>query len=263
MRSELKIAVVGAAGRMGKEIIKEVLARDGCSIVGAVDSPDHPMIGSEMPTGSGVVVKRTLGEIDKTPSVVIDFSAPPALKSTAEYCSEVGCSLLCGSTSLSEEDIKAAGRAAERVPCLLASNFSISANVILWVLRRISSVLGKFDCEICEIHHRNKVDAPSGTAVSMARAVAEGRKTSEDLIKAGRVGNTGVRSDGVIGIQSIRGGDVAGEHTVYFLGQGERIEISHKISSRKVFAVGAVDAAFWLAGKEAGMYNMNDMLNLE
>ncbi|HSV29277.1 MAG TPA: 4-hydroxy-tetrahydrodipicolinate reductase, partial [Candidatus Omnitrophota bacterium] len=195
---------------------------------------------------------------------VIDFTAPAATVTHAGMAAAAGKVLVVGTTGLSKDDEAKLQQAADRVPVVYAPNFSVGVNLLMALTERAASILGDdYDIEIVEMHHRHKVDAPSGTALGLGRAAAAGRGVPLDSVwcKA-RDGHTGARPKGEIGFATLRGGDVVGDHTVMFAAEGERVELTHKASSRAVFAKGAVRAALWAKGKPAGLYTMRDVLGL-
>ena len=264
----LKIAIAGAAGRMGKSLIEAVMAagpdiRLGAATVEAGD-PALGLDAGVLAAGRAADVvtadslHRCAGEFD----VLIDFTSPAALAEHAAYCRRHGKALVVGATGLGPEHFELLGACAEDIALLQSPNMSLGVNLSLRLLGQAAAALGEgFDVEIVEAHHRHKKDAPSGTALAMGRAVAEslGRKL-EDCAVYGRRGIDGGRERKTIGFATVRGGDIVGEHKVIFAGPGERLEISHKASSRMTFAEGAVRAARWLAGKPPGRYTMDDML---
>jgi 4-hydroxy-tetrahydrodipicolinate reductase len=244
----VRAVVTGASGRMGQRLV-EVLRADGeCEVAATTDKPASSL-------------RDALAGAD----VVIDFSAPEASVEHAAICAERGVPLVIGTTGLSPEAKAQIGAAAKRIPILLAPNMSVGLNVLLRLVGEAARSLGRsYEVEIVEAHHRHKADAPSGTALRLAEVAAEG--LGLDPNKAfvyERRGQIGARKPDTIGIQTLRGGDVVGDHTVFFLADGERIELTHRASSRDNFARGAVRAAKWLAGKPAGLYDMQDALGLK
>ena len=255
----IRVAVLGASGRMGQRVTAEVLADPDCALVALVDSPRSPTLGQKVGDISiGVLDSGVFDSAD----VVIDFSEPTALEAALPYLASAA--LVTGTTGLALEQQRALEASGADRAVLQAANFSTGVNVLLDLVRRAARTLGDYDIEVIEAHHRNKVDAPSGTALALGRAAAAGRQRSlDELAVHGRRGLTGVRPAGEIGFHALRGGDVAGDHTVWIAGSGERIELRHVASSRATFAKGAVRAAKWLAGRPAGAYNMSDVLNLD
>jgi 4-hydroxy-tetrahydrodipicolinate reductase len=263
-----RIAVIGAAGRMGRAIVRALAEGQGSTLSAAVERPGSAELGSDAGTLAGiaplgVILQAGLpaaGEAD----VWIDFSAPAASVANVRAATAAGARIVVGTTGLSAADKEVVAAAARTIPVVLAPNMSVGVTVLLKLVADAARALGPgYDIEIVEAHHRAKRDAPSGTALRLAEAVAEA--TNRDLAKTGRYerhGDVGPRTAEEIGIQTIRGGDVVGDHTVFFLGLGERVEITHKASSRDTFARGALRAGEWLAGKAPGLYDMRDVLGL-
>lgn len=236
----LKILLSGATGKVGRVIEALVAEDDGLEIVGRASA-------------------EQFFDDARSGDVVIDFSRPELCMNSLAYASNHGIPCVIGTTGLDESDQSRIATASESIPICQAANFSIGVNLLLDLVQRAAAGLpSTFDVEISEIHHRWKVDAPSGTALALGRAAARARGLDHD--KAATVDRKGGRASGEIGYQSTRGGDVAGEHTVMFLGDGERLELAHKAVDRAVFARGALHAARWLAGKPPGLYAMRDVL---
>lgn len=265
----IKIAVCGAAGRMGQRII--VAAKEaGCSISGALERPGHELIGQDagLIAGCGVLgvtISDDLNKVVETCDVLIDFTTPKVSLKNLEVCALKKKAIVIGSTGFTPEERALAAELAKEIPCVLAPNMSVGVNVCFKVLKDIAKTLGNdFDVEIVELHHKLKKDAPSGTAVRMGEVVAEalGRDYNK-VARCSREGIIGERTDDEIGMQTIRGGDIIGEHTVYFIGMGERIEISHRAMTRDMFSRGSVRAAKWVVGKAPGLYDMQDVLGLK
>jgi 4-hydroxy-tetrahydrodipicolinate reductase len=264
-----KVVVTGVAGRMGREIVRLVRAAEGLSLHGAVEQAG-PAVGLDagmvagLGSPVGLKVQAGLAEALAGADVVIDFTLPEASAAHATLCAERGVAIVIGSTGFSADAKSQVERAAKRVPVILSPNMSVGVNVLFELVRQAARALGQdYDVEIVEIHHKHKRDAPSGTAVRLGEVAAEalGRVPADALCFARR-GITGERPPWQIGIQTLRGGDVVGEHTVMFCGEGERVELVHRATSRSQFASGAVRAAAWLAGKPAGLYDMADVLGL-
>lgn len=269
----VKIAVTGAAGRMGKILIEAVdlnpdtvltaaIERSGSSLVG-VDAGELAGIGV-----NGVSVVDDICLVLNDFDVLVDFTAPAATLANAKICAEAGKAMIIGTTGCTAEEKLQLSEAAKKTAICMATNYSTGVNLCFKLLKEAAAILGDdYDIEIIEAHHRHKVDAPSGTALSMGEAVAEGvgRNLSEVAIY-GREGQTGARASETIGFSTIRGGDVVGDHTVMFMADGERVEITHKASSRMAFARGAIRAAAWISSKEAntndGLFDMQDVLGL-
>ncbi|HTN54240.1 MAG TPA: 4-hydroxy-tetrahydrodipicolinate reductase [Anaeromyxobacter sp.] len=265
----VKVVVTGAAGRMGTQIVRLVSGSEGLALHGAVERPGSPALGQDAAAlaglpAAGVRVGDDLGKALAGASVVIDFTSHEASARHAELCAEKGVALVIGSTGFTPEAKARVAAAARKVPVVLSPNMSVGVNVVFELVRQAARTLGDdYDVEIVEIHHKHKRDAPSGTAVRLGEVAAEalGRSSSEALAYA-RHGILGARPPYQIGIQTLRGGDVVGEHTVLFCGEGERVEITHRATSREQFARGALRAAQWLPGKPAGLYDMADVLGL-
>ncbi len=268
MAEAVRIAVLGAAGKMGGAIVRTMAETPRAVFVVAVERPDFPAMGADASRLAGLPESGVRVQADRpgrgAADVWIDFSAPGAAVANANAAAQAGAAIVIGTTGLSTQDKDAIALAAKKVPIVLAPNMSVGVNVMLRLVADAARALGAaYDVEIVETHHRAKRDAPSGTALRLAEAVAEA--TGRDLGKSARYerhGDIGPRSVDEIGIQTLRGGDVVGDHTVFFLGQGERIEITHRASSREVLARGAVRAALWLHGRAPGLYDMRDVLGL-
>jgi 4-hydroxy-tetrahydrodipicolinate reductase len=265
----MKIGIVGCAGRMGRMLMNAVLEAPGCTLAGGADRPGAPTSGQDL----GILLGRaplglTVGEDSRAlfagADAVIDFTAPAATVAHAGLAAELGKILIVGTTGLTKEDEARLAEAAARTPIVYAPNFSAGVNLLMALTERAAAILGAdYDLEIVEMHHRHKVDAPSGTALGLGRAAAKGRGVALDQVwcKA-RDGHTGARPQGEIGFATLRGGDVVGDHTVMFAAEGERVELTHKASSRAVFAKGAVRAALWAGQAKPGLYSMRDVLGL-
>jgi 4-hydroxy-tetrahydrodipicolinate reductase len=263
-----RIAVLGAAGKMGRAILRAIIDEPGAKLTVAVERVGSLDLGQDVgalvgtaPTG---VLARTQLPARGEADVWIDFSAPIATVANAKAAADAGAALVVGTTGLTAADRAVIAGAAQKVPVVFSPNMSVGVNVLLKLVADAARALGAaYDIEIVETHHRMKRDAPSGTALRLAEAVAEA--TGRDLEKTARYdrhGDIGPRTQEEIGMQTLRGGDVVGDHTVHFLGLGDRVEITHRASSRETFARGAVRAALWLAGRKAGLYDMRDVLGL-
>ncbi|MDH3738426.1 MAG: 4-hydroxy-tetrahydrodipicolinate reductase [Alphaproteobacteria bacterium] len=269
MADSLKIGVVGASGRMGRMVVNIIAASDGCELAGATEAPGSEFVGADagMLAGvsdMGIAVGDDASAMFAGVDVVIDFTVPAATQAHAQIAAAAGCALVAGTTGLEAEHQGALEVAGQAVPIVWAPNMSAGVNLLFAVTQQVARALGEeFDIEIVEMHHRHKVDAPSGTALGLGQAAAAGRGVDFDAVKVlSREGITGARKPGDIGFATLRGGDVVGEHSVVFAGAGERIELSHRATDRAIFARGAVRAALWTAGKPAGLYTMNDVLGL-
>jgi 4-hydroxy-tetrahydrodipicolinate reductase len=264
----MKIGIVGCAGRMGRMLIQEVLATPGATLAGGTE-PSGDAVGKDLGTlvgakAAGVAVTSDAQALFAASDAVIDFTVPAATKAHAALAASTATALIIGTTGL-DDDVRAAiAAAAQKTVIMQAPNMSVGVNVLLALTEKLAATLGaEFDIDIVEMHHRHKVDAPSGTALGLGEAAAKGRKVSlKDVARTTRDGQVGARPAGEIGFATLRGGDVIGDHTVIFAADGERIEITHKASSREIFARGAVRAALWAKGKAPGLYNMRDVLGL-
>jgi 4-hydroxy-tetrahydrodipicolinate reductase len=270
MPTEMKIGVVGAAGRMGQMFIRQVTETDGCVVSGAVEAAGHAVIGQDVGVLAaigeiGVALSDDAGAMIENADAIIDFTAPAVTVSNAMICKEAGTALIAGTTGLDDDQNAAILEAAKSVPIVSAPNMSVGITLLLGLTEQVAGLLGpEFDIEIVEMHHRHKVDAPSGTAIGLGEAAAAGRQvTLRDVKRAVRDGHTGARPEGEIGFATLRGGSVVGDHTVVFAGEGERIELTHKAASRVIFAGGAVRAALWTRYKEPGFYSMKAVLGFE
>ena len=248
---------------MGLEVRDAVAEFDGLVVGGALEAPGSAGIGSEIE--NGVKVSDDPVQAFAGCSAVIDFSVPAATLAGIEAAASEGVAYVTGTTGFDDAGKQAIADAAERIPVIHAPNFSVSVNVLAWLVREAAAKLGAaYDAELFEMHHNKKRDAPSGTALRLAEAVAEGRGVElRDHLVAAREGEPGERRAGEIGVQTLRGGDVAGEHTVMFVGQGERLELTHRASTRGHFARGAVRAAGWIVGRAPGLYPIEQALGLD
>jgi 4-hydroxy-tetrahydrodipicolinate reductase len=262
--------VTGAAGRMGRRILELLIENPNTDICCATERPGHELVGMDVGDylglgKKGCTISDGLSKIITCGDVVIDFTFPEVTLENAKVASAAGKAMVIGSTGFSAEQLEQMREYAKLVPIVLAPNMSVGVNLLLKVLKDMASVLDEeYDVDIVETHHRHKKDAPSGTALKMAQVIADGRgRKLEDVAVYSRHGNIGERKKGEIGVQALRIGDVVGDHTVIFGTQGERIEITHKASSRDVFARGAVRAAMWVAGRAPGLYDMQDVLGIK
>ena len=266
----VKIAIFGAAGRMGRSMIRNLSDFPALKLVGAVEAPGAPSIGKDAavvagaPSPCGVVIADDGTEAVAACDVAIDFTFHAAVPEHAALAKKAGKAFLVGTTALSPEERSAVLSVAETAPVLVASNMSLGVNVLEALVRRAAAALGlSFDIEVVEMHHKHKKDAPSGTAVSLAQAAAEGRnQILRDVRRDGRSGIVGERPAGEIAIHALRGGDVVGDHDVIFAADGEMLRLSHRATSRDCLSRGALRAAAWLAGRSAGVYSMADTLGL-
>nr|WP_315479764.1 4-hydroxy-tetrahydrodipicolinate reductase [uncultured Rhodoferax sp.] len=263
------IAIAGASGRMGQMLIEAVRAADDCRLGGALDMAGSPALGQDAGAFSGqpagVLITSDLRQGLKGCDVLIDFTRPEGTLEHLRVCRELGVSAVIGTTGFSDAQKVEIAEASQHIAIMMAPNMSVGVNVTLKLLEMAAKALSTgYDIEIVEAHHRHKVDAPSGTALKMGEVIADalGRDLKECAIYE-RYGVTGERDPSSIGFATIRGGDIVGDHTVLFAGTGERIEISHKSSSRVTYAQGSLRAARFLAGRKAGLFDMFDVLNLK
>lgn len=265
----MKIAVMGVAGRMGQELVRAVSETEGCTIAGAVERPDSPLVGADVGTVAGIgtmgiVISADPLQVIAKAEGILDFTTPKATVEFAALAANARIVHVIGTTGLSAADEAKIAAAARHAPIVKAGNMSLGVNLLAAITRRVAEILDEdYDVEIVEMHHRGKVDAPSGTALILGAAAAEGRGIAlgERSVRA-RDGITGPRLRGDIGFASLRGGTVVGEHRVIFAGPGERIELSHVAGDRGIFARGAVKAALWGRDKAPGLYSMADVLGL-
>lgn len=263
-----RIAITGAAGRMGRVLIEAVLAAEDAELGAIVVLPNDAMVGLDagaiagLGKELGVKAATSLAAIVDDFDVLIDFTAPAATMANIEFCRAHNKKIVIGTTGLSAEQKAQLETAAHVMPLVFAPNYSVGVNLCLNLLRMAAKVMGEdSDIEVIEMHHRHKVDAPSGTALRMGEVIAETLNWNLDEVAVyGREGYTGARPQKQIGFETIRGGDVVGDHTVMFATEGERVEITHKAQSRMTFAKGAVRAAKWVDQKKAGLYGMQDVL---
>ena len=264
----IRLVIAGATGKMGGAIIREILDSSAdIQIVGAIASRGSSKKGQDVGKLAGV---RSLGvpvlsDISGTTfDVMVDFSRPEALQQNLAVCVQQGSAIIIGTTGLNADQNRLISEAADSIPVLFAANTSVGVNLCAALVEMAARVLGQIsDIEIIEAHHRYKVDAPSGTALLLGEAAAAGIEADfPDCGVFSREGHTGERKKGIIGFSTIRGGNIAGEHTVMFIGENERIEITHRATDRKIFAQGAVRGAIWLAQQEKGLFSMQDVLDL-
>jgi len=267
--TQLKIAVAGASGRMGRMLIEAIAAAPDATLSGAIDVAGSPFIGSDAGAFSGqltgVVIHSELERALAGADCLIDFTRPEGTLKHLEYCAANGIQVVIGTTGFDEAGKEAIRAAAEKVSVVFAPNMSVGVNVTLKLLEMAAKSFAEgYDIEIIEAHHRHKVDAPSGTALKMGEVIADALgRDLKDCAVYGREGVTGERDPSTIGFATVRGGDIVGDHTVLFAGTGERIEITHKSSSRVTYAHGALRGARFIAGKANGLYDMQDVLGLK
>jgi 4-hydroxy-tetrahydrodipicolinate reductase len=265
----LRIAIAGASGRMGRMLIEAVQAAPDTELVGALDVAGSPAIGSDAGAYAGqltgVVIQSDLGKALPDADVLIDFTRPEGTLRHLEYCAAHGIKVVIGTTGFDDAGKAAIRAAADKTAIVFAPNMSVGVNVTLKLLEMAAKSFSEgYDIEIVEAHHRHKVDAPSGTALKMGEVIADALgRDLKDCAVYGREGVTGERDPSTIGFATIRGGDIVGDHTVLFAGIGERIEISHKSSSRVTYAHGSLRASRFLAEKSTGLYDMQDVIGLK
>ena len=265
-----RIGVTGAAGRMGRTLIEAiVLSTADLELTAALEQPGSSLVGADAGElagqgKNGVAVAGSLVEVIDSIDVLIDFTVPAATLANTAVCAAHGKGMVIGTTGFTPEQQAELEASAGTIAICKASNFSTGVNLCFKLLDMAARVLGdEADIEVYEAHHRHKIDAPSGTALSMGQVVADALDRDLDEVAVyGRQGQTGARARETIGFATVRAGDIVGDHTVTFAAEGERVEITHKASSRMSFARGAVRAAAWLANREAGLYDMQDVLGL-
>lgn len=265
----LNIGITGAAGRMGRNLIQACFENTAVQLAAAIEHESSPFIGRDAGEVAGIgslhvdIVPR-IGDAINSLHTLIDFTRPEVTLNNLQSCVENGRNIVIGTTGFSEAEKQQIKKASEAIGIVFAPNMSVGVNLCFKLLDIAARVLGDdVDIEVIEAHHRHKVDAPSGTALRMGEVVAEALgRNLDDCAVYGREGVTGERERKTIGFETIRAGDIVGDHTVMFAGIGERVEITHKASSRMTFANGAVRAALWLENKGSGLYDMQDVLDL-
>jgi 4-hydroxy-tetrahydrodipicolinate reductase len=266
----LKIAIAGAGGRMGRELARVVHQTAGCSLAGGLEVAESPLVGTDYGTliGAGELgikisdnAETVLGEVDG----IIDFTVPAASLALVKLTAAHKKIHVIGTTGIDADGEDAIKQAAQHTRILKTGNYSLGINILQGLVKKVASVLGEeFDIEILEMHHKHKIDAPSGTALMLGRAAADGRQVNlQNKAVRSRDGHTGARKSGDIGFATLRGGAVIGDHTVMFSSDAERIELTHKAQSREMFARGAVRAALWAKDQVPGLYDMQDVLGLK
>lgn len=270
MSTPSKIAILGAGGRMGRALILALADTPGAVLSAAVEHEGNKLIGLDASVlaglpASGILIGADAVAAIRASDVAIEFSSPAATVKHAELAAAAGTAYLAGTTGLATCDEDVLREAAERIPIVYAANYSVGMTLLADLVKRAAGSLGpEFDIEIVEMHHKHKVDAPSGSALALGRAAAAGRGVKlDDVAVRGRDGVTGARAEGTIGFAALRGGDVRGDHTVIYAGEGERLELTHRAGGREIFARGAIRAALWAIGKTPGMYDMRDVLGLD
>jgi 4-hydroxy-tetrahydrodipicolinate reductase len=269
MADEVGIAVMGASGRMGRMLIRALAETPGARLSGATERPGHPWVGRDVGEAIGggrvgVVVEDDPLPVFARSQAVLDFTTPAATLAHAELAAQARLVHVIGTTGLERGDLERLAAAARHAVIVRAGNMSVGVNLLTVLVRKVAAVLGPdYDVEIVEMHHRGKVDAPSGTALMLGEAAAAGRRVNlADVAERGRDGPTGARAEGAIGFASLRGGDVVGEHEIVFAGPGERVTLRHVASDRMLFARGAIRAALWGQSQPPGQYGMIDVLGL-
>ncbi len=265
----MRVAIIGASGRMGKNLINAVNQTEGLTVTAAIERPDSSLLGVDAGelAGLGKLGVKIVGSLEIVVNdfdVLIDFTTPETTLHNLKVCLANRKKIVIGTTGFDKDDLLVIDKASEKIAIIFAANYSVGVNLCLKLLKQAAEVLNEgYDIEIIEGHHRHKVDAPSGTALRMGEVVAEtlGRDLKECAVY-GREGITGARDPNTIGFATVRAGDIVGDHTVLFATEGERVEITHKASSRMTFANGAARSCLWLANKEQGLFDMQDVLNL-
>ena len=267
--SRLRVAIAGASGRMGHMLIEAVLASGDCQLTAALDMPGSPSLGQEaaafLGKTTGVLIESDVRAALAKADVLIDFTRPEGTLAHLAVAAELGVKVVIGTTGFSDAQKAEIAEFAKKTAVILSANMSTGVNVTFKLLEMAAKALqeGGYDIEIIEAHHKHKVDAPSGTALKMGEVIAEAQGTNlADRAVYERFGHTGERKENTIGFATVRGGDIVGDHTVLFAGTGERVEISHKSSSRAGYAQGSLRAARFLAGKTTGQFDMFDVLSL-
>jgi len=264
-----KMGVIGSGGRMGRMLVAEIAASPGCTLAGGCAKPGSGYVNQDIGELAaigrlGIAVGDNAEKVIRDSDVVIDFTAPAATAAHAALAASLRKPMVVGTTGLSPDEADAVRHAAREIPIVWAPNMSLGINLLLGIVEEVACRLGPdWDVEIMEMHHRAKVDAPSGTALALGRAVADGRgAVLEEVQQRARDGITGPRRTGGIGFASLRGGDAIGDHHVVFAGAGERLELTHRATSRVVYAKGAVQAARWVVGRPSGLYGLKEVLGL-
>lgn len=267
--TQLKIAVAGASGRMGRMLIEAIQLADDTVLAGALDVPGSPFLGTDAAAFLGkpanVIIESDFAKGLANADILIDFTRPEGTLKHLDYCAEHGIKMIIGTTGFDAEGKEIIAAAAARTAVMFAPNMSVGVNVTMKLLELAAKSFSHgYDIEIIEAHHRHKVDAPSGTALKMGEVIAEALdRKLDDVAVYAREGVTGERDPSSIGFSAIRGGDIIGDHTVLFAGIGERIEITHKSSSRAPYVQGSLRAARFLQDKQTGLFNMQDVLGLK
>jgi len=255
-----RVLVVGALGRMGRCVRSALESEPGLVLAAALEGKEHPELGARLERG--VVVSDDVAAAVAASDVAIDFSTPAATLAIARAAADAGVAYVTGTTGFSAAEAESFDALRARIPIVRAANFSLAVNTLVWLVRAAAQRLGPdYDAEIVELHHAGKRDAPSGTALRLADAIAEGRGKAGPAVLE-RAGEVGTRPAGAVGVQALRGGDSTGEHTVMFVGRGERLELVHRSQTRDHFAAGAVRVAAWLVGQPPGLYHVEQIFGL-
>jgi 4-hydroxy-tetrahydrodipicolinate reductase len=254
----IKIVVCGALGKMGRTVADEIAGEKDLALAGAIEAAGNAGLGTKL---GGVEVTSDLVKALAASDVVVDFTNPKAALEHVAACAAAGRAAIVGTTGFTPEELALAKKAAERIPLIISPNMSVGINLMFKIVEGAARSLADFDAEIVEIHHNKKKDSPSGTAAKLAEAIAKTRPGS--TVVHGREGLVGARKSGEIGMHSLRGGDVTGEHTVIFAGEGERFELTHRAHSRRPLARGTIRAIRFIYGKKPGLYTMDDVLGLQ
>ncbi len=264
-----RIGIAGCGGRVGRLLIRTIHETPGASVAAGSERAGGPFVGRDLGElagieALGITATDSPQALFEASDVVIDFTAPEATLENAAIAAATGKAMVIGTTGIDAAGRERLAQAAKGAPIVFAANMSLGINLLLGITRKVAAALGEdFDIEVVEMHHRHKVDAPSGTALALAEAAAAGRGVRlDEVAERGRDGVTGPRKRGAIGMAALRGGDVVGDHQVIFAAPGERIEIGHRASDRAIYARGAVTAALWVKGRAPGLYGMEDVLGL-
>lgn len=264
-----RMGIVGCGGRMGRRLVAEIAATEGCAVAGGSEAPDSGYINQDIGEIAGlgrigIPIGENVEKLMRDSDVTLEFTLPEATAAHAALAASLGRPMVIGTTGLSAEQGEIVRRAAKSVPIVWSPNMSVGMNVMLVVVEEVARRLGSdWDAEIFEMHHRGKVDAPSGTALALGRAVASGRGVAlDEVAQRARDGITGARRQGDIGFAALRGGDAVGDHHVIFAGDGERLELVHRATTRSIYAKGAVRAALWVVGRPPGLYGLKEVLGL-
>ena len=267
---KIKVGIAGCLGRMGQELIKQILDDKNLIFIGGFEHKSHPKIGSKISDvtdlNSNIIVTSHANSICKAADVVIDFTTPQSTLSNAKIASITKTALVIGTTGINNAQRNKIKNYSKKIPILMSSNMSVGVNLLFDLVRQSAFSLSgsEYDIEIAETHHKHKVDAPSGTALSLGEYASQGRKTKLDKTKVlDRTRSLKKRQDGDIGFSVTRGGEIAGEHTVSFISKGDRIDITHKANNRSIFVTGALKAASFISTKKSGYFDMKDLLKLK